>query len=343
MRRLDVIRAMNGKLHMRWFKLLLAATACFATTLAQAAGVQFITVPADIQGPKLTGAVWTPCAESAQEVKLRGVTAPGVMSCPIVGDSLALVVVSHGKAGWFGAYHDTAETLADAGFVVAAINHPGDNAFEASRTITSNAITRPNDIKRLIDFMLKAWPDASKLNPERIGFFGHSAGGYTGLVIAGGRPDLQRAADLCAKGLRPGSPPCEQYRNVDMPEQTPISDPRVKAVVIADPGNTIFFGPDDLKEVKVPIQLWSSALGGAGVTVESVANVDRKLPSKADYQIVPNARHWSFLAPCSPEQARAYPTACVDAPGFDRVTFHEHLHAGMIAFFSRYLVEGEKP
>jgi predicted dienelactone hydrolase len=177
-------------------------------------------------------------------------------------------------------------------------------AFEAGRTITSNAITRPTDIKRLIDFMLRAWPDASKLNPERIGFFGHSAGGYTGLVIAGGRPDLQRAADLCAKGLRPGSSPCEQYQNIDIPQRTPISDPRVKAVVIADPGSTIFFGPDDLKEVKVPIQLWSSALGGAGVTVESAANVDRKLPSKSDYHIVPNAGHWSFLAPRSPKQAR---------------------------------------
>jgi predicted dienelactone hydrolase len=175
-----------------------------------------------------------------------------------------------------------------------------------------------------------------------LAFFGHSAGGYTGLVIAGGRPDLQRAADLCAKGLRPGSSPCEQFRVADISDQTPISDPRVKAVVIADPGNTIFFGPDDLKEVKVPVQLWSSALGGAGVTVESVANVNRKL-LKADYQVVPNAGHWSFLAPCSRDQAQAYPRACVDAPGFDRVAFHKHLHAEMIAFFSRYLVEAERP
>jgi predicted dienelactone hydrolase len=120
------------------------------------------------------------------------------------------------------------------------------------------------------------------------------------------------------------------------------SDPRVKAVVIADPGSTFFFGPDDLREVKVPIQLWSSALGGAGVTVESGANVDRKLPSKSDYHIVPNAGHWSFLAPCSPEYAQANPRACVDAPGFDRVAFHKQLHAEMIGFFSRYLVEDEK-
>ena len=321
---------------MRFCKLFLAAIACFAAVPAQAAGVQLITVPADSRGPMLTGAVGTPCAAPAREVKLRSLRAPGVMNCPIVGDGLALVVISHGKSGWFGAYHDTAETLADAGFVVAAINHPGDNAFEASRTIASNAVTRPTDIKRLIDFMLDAWPDALKINRQHVGFFGHSAGGYTGLVIAGGRPDFQRAADLCAKGLQPGSPPCEQFRNIDLPEQAPISDPRVKAVVIADPGGTIFFGPDDLKEVKVPIQLWSSALGGAGVTVEFVANINRR-------HIVPSAGHWSFLAPCKPELAHATERACMDAPGFDRVAFHKSLHAEMIAFFSKYLVEGEKP
>jgi predicted dienelactone hydrolase len=295
--RVHPAEATRWKPNMRLCKLFLVAMACLAAAPVQAAGLRFITVPADSQGPMLTGAVWTPCAVPAQEVKLRGLRAPGVMNCPIVGDGLPLVVISHGKTGWFGAYHDTAETLADAGFVVAAVNHPGDNAFEASRTIASNAVTRPTDIKRLIDFMLEAWPDALKIKRQHVGFFGHSAGGYTGLVIAGGRPDLQRAAELCAKGLQPGSPPCEQFRNIDFPEQAPISDPRVKAVVIADPGGTIFFGPDDLKEVKVPIQLWSSALGGAGVTVESGANVNRKLPLQSDYHIVPNAGHWSFLAP----------------------------------------------
>lgn len=40
------------------------------------------------------------------------------------GDKLPLVVVSHGRGGDSVGLHDTAEALADAGFVVAAINHP---------------------------------------------------------------------------------------------------------------------------------------------------------------------------------------------------------------------------
>jgi predicted dienelactone hydrolase len=46
-------------------------------------------------------------------------------------------------------------------------------------------IERPNDIKRLIDFMIGASPAASNIDPGRSGFFGFSRGGYTGLVLVG--------------------------------------------------------------------------------------------------------------------------------------------------------------
>jgi predicted dienelactone hydrolase len=86
--------------------------------------------------------------------------------------------------------------LAHAGFVVAAIHHPGDNYRDTSRAAgLSVFVERPTDIKRLIDFMLDASPAASNIDPEHIGFFGFSAGGYTGLVLIGANPDWARA--LC--------------------------------------------------------------------------------------------------------------------------------------------------
>jgi len=54
----------------------------------------------------------------------------------VTGAKLPLVVSSHGRGGWFGLHHDTAEALADAGFVVAAINHPGDNGNDSSQSET---------------------------------------------------------------------------------------------------------------------------------------------------------------------------------------------------------------
>jgi len=65
--------------------------------------------------------------------------------------------------------------------------------------------------------------------------------------------------------------------------------------------------------------------------------MDHGLPVKPDYHVVPNAGHWAFLAPCSPELTKAFPQSCVDLPGFDRVAFHKEFNADVRAFFQKYL------
>src|SRR6516225_11631278 len=100
------------------------------------AGFRFIEVPADADGPALDGAMWYPCCEPPVEIDLGEITANfeitmcGAKDAPISGDKLPLVVVSHGKGSHFVLHHDTAEMLADAGFIVAAINHPGDTVCD---------------------------------------------------------------------------------------------------------------------------------------------------------------------------------------------------------------------
>jgi predicted dienelactone hydrolase len=326
---------------MRPYRLALAAACCVAASMAQAAGFRFIDVPADGDGPALTGAVWSPCASPAQDIQLRRLTTPGLLDCPIAGERLPLVVVSHGRRGWFGGHHDTAETLADAGFVVAAIDHPGDNSLDGSRSSDLSVfVERPADIKRLIDFMLGAWPEATRIDRQRIGFFGFSRGGYTGLVAVGGNPDFRRALALCPEGSTIRL--CEQIRQNDGATQPVTHDPRIRAAVIVDP-LAIFFGPDSFTGVTVPVQLWASARGGDGVSPEMVEAVERTLPANSDYHVVAEAGHFAFLAPCPAEVAKAVPEICTDAPGFDRVAFHKELNAGALAFFRKHLVDAETP
>jgi len=176
--------------------LLAAFALCLTATIAQAAGFRLIEVPADADSPALSGAMWYPCSEPPGEIDLGVITLSGAKDCPISGDKLPLVVVSHGNLGAFFDHHDTAETLADAGFVVAAISHRGDNSPNfPDGADPSVMLERPTDIKRLIDFMVGASPAASNIDPKHIGFFGFSAGGYTGLVLIGADPDW--AAVLC--------------------------------------------------------------------------------------------------------------------------------------------------
>jgi predicted dienelactone hydrolase len=65
--------------------------------------------------------------------------------------------------------------------------------------------------------------------------------------------------------------------------------------------------------------------------------VDRSLPSKHEYHVVPNAGHFAFLAPCPPALAKEVPQICVDASGFDRVAFHKQFNADVLAFLRTHL------
>jgi len=58
-------------------------------------------------------------------------------------------------------------------------------------------VERPTDVKRLIDFMLAKSPVASKIDPERVGFYGWSLGGYSGLVLIGANPNWASASTFC--------------------------------------------------------------------------------------------------------------------------------------------------
>ena len=316
---------------MTLIRLFSSAALCVAASLSHAAGFAFIDVPADADGPALHGAVWTPCDKPAGPIVLDALVLQGTRDCAIAGAELPLVVVSHGTGGSALGHHDTDEALADAGFIVAAINHPGDNFRDLSRQQHLSAFaTRPVDLRRLVDFMLKTWPGHAKIDAGRVGVFGFSRGGYTGLVAARRVPDFSLRAGMCAGST---SPMCEDYRRGELPP--PARDPRVKAAVIVDPFSV--FDAKGLKDVTLPMQLWSSEYGGDGVAPESVAALRHDLPVAPDWHVATGAAHFAFLAPCSPAMADALPELCRDKPGFDRVAFHARFDAEVVAFFKAHL------
>ena len=309
---------------------------CLASP-AGAAGVQLLDSNAS-----LSGAIWYPCASEPKLLALGDLAVgadfglTGVKDCPVTGRKLPLIIFSHGRGGWFGGHHDTAEALADAGFIVAAINHPGDTANDSSRRNTLSVwASRPADMVRLLDFMLNDWKDREAVDPARIGFFGFSLGGYTGLVLAGGNPDTQRVAARCTEktGI------CEELHNGaalgDLPH-----DARIKAAVLADAAVTGAFTQESLAGIKIPLQIWRSELGGYGVDAGGTARVAGVLPGKPEIHIVP-AGHYAFLAPCSKQLATAVPRICTDdPPNFDRAAFHRDLNASVTAFFREHLDSG---
>jgi predicted dienelactone hydrolase len=329
---------------MRGFSFAFALILLLAACGTQAARIKRITIEAGPAGPEIAGAVWYPCVTPAQDAGCDNVALSGVKECPLIGDKLPLIVMSNGRMGRFGNHHDTAAALADAGFVVAAINHPKDNGRDHSGTDSLEVLAgRSGDIKRLIDFILGAWPDSAHVDGGRVGLFGFSMGGYTGLVVIGGNPDFRKGHPRCARSDLRVLPVCGQLESGQLPSEAPAHDPRVRAAVIIDPWPEFLLPADHLKSVSIPVQLWSSdpSLDADGLSGCCAAKIRERLPSTPEWHFVDNAKHFSFLTVCTAKEAQDEPRLCTDAPGFDRAAFHKQLHADMIAFFRKYLTKGQ--
>jgi predicted dienelactone hydrolase len=321
---------------MRRLRLVLAALLALLLPAppAFAIGFQLATVP-DPEDQPLDIGIWYPSDSPI------GVTPDALLHRPVArdghltGESLPLIVISHGSGGWLGGHADSAEALAEAGYVVAAPTHTADNYRDRSGYGTIRVLAgRPRQVKRTIDFMLGSWDGKTRIDASRIGIYGFSAGGYTALIAIGGVLDVTRIAVYCRQAA--AEPEClnRPQRQGTLESPPPgiwTHDLRIKAAVIADPGLGFLFDKPALAGVGVPVQLWSANLDEV-VSPRSTDIVRVSLPQPPDYHLVEGAGHYVYLPPCTDDVVY-----CKDRPGFDRAGFHRELNAAMIGFFGAAL------
>ena len=148
--------------------------------------------------------IWYPVAPGTTGTPARYALLPttytdsevAIADAPIVPDEkLPLLIYSHGSGGLNFISAFITEHLASQGFVVIAANHTGntaiDNFVNAMVSQDQNDMNRPADITAVIDGILarnadSADPLHNRIDPDRIGLFGHSYGGYTALATVGG-------------------------------------------------------------------------------------------------------------------------------------------------------------
>jgi len=288
---------------------------------------------ADKSGATIKLAIWYPSDTPVTVRDLGAFRQEVATGGRVRGAGLPLIVISHGTGGSAFTHYDTAIALADAGFVVAALTHPGDNYQDQSRAV--DILARPGHVSEVIDYMLESWPQRSALAPSRIGMFGHSSGGFTTLVSIGGKPNMALVAEHCkshpndyACGLVSRQPP-----DAHLPARALAYDARISAAVIAAPALGFTFDRAALRDVRIPIQLWRAEDDVILPHPWYDEAVRTALPVLPDYQVVAAAGHFDFLAPCSEKLARIAAPICTSKEGFDRVAFHQRFNSHIIAFF----------
>ncbi len=304
-------------------------------------GFETLTVP-DAAGVPVEIGVWYPTEAPASPHPLAGWTQVVAPDAPAAGGQHPLVVMSHGTGGWYAGHHDTAEALAHAGFVVAALTHPGDNYQDQSRA--ADVVARPRELAWLVGYMLEQWPMRASLDSGRVGAFGFSAGGFTTLVAIGGVPDLSSLGAHCQAhpayfdcGLIRRSGLSPQALTASPPPSVWIHDARIRAAVVAAPALGFTFSGGGLAGVTIPVQLWRAEDDHILPNPDYAQAVRLALPTPPDYHVVANADHFDFLAPCYAGMAKSLPMICASRAGFDRPAFHADFDNAVVAFFERTL------
>ena len=266
-----------------------------------------------------------------------------------------LLALSHGTGGSAEIMAWLASALAARGYIVAAVNHPGNNALEE---YTAEGFLlwweRARDLSVMIDHLLRDRTFGGRIDRTRLGAIGFSLGGYTGIEIAGGRTDPQRFLDFCRSPEAEGcaDPPefpklfarWQELQTTDPNFRRFVGqagrsyrDPRIRAVFAIAPALGPAFIPESLRGIRVPVAI----LAGADDPIVPVRSNAQRLASLipgATLSLVPGGvGHYTFLATCTPAGREAQPQLCRDAAGVDRERVHEQAVDEAARFFDAAL------
>jgi predicted dienelactone hydrolase len=267
-----------------------------------------------------------------------------------------LILLSHGTGGSANDLDWLASTLAANGYIVAGVNHPGNNALEP---LTREGFMlwweRATDVSEVLDAVLSDPVFGARIDRGRIGAGGFSLGGYTVLELAGARTNLEAFRSFCRSSVADAiCHPAEMSRvaadtgrpvpaAMSLETQASIAkagasyrDKRIKAVFAIAPALGEAFDSTSFVDVEIPVSL---AAGTADVTAPPDTNIHRiaRLLRAPNVAMVQGASHNTFLDNCVPQVVDQLATVCTDDPGVDRDAIHEQTAHRILDFFDQAL------
>lgn len=264
-----------------------------------------------------------------------------------------LVLLSHGSTSvnlslaWLGAY------LAEHGFIAVAVNHHGNTGAEGQ--LLSQGFMAPweraGDLSALLDRMLADQKFGSHIDKSRVYAAGHSAGGATVIMLAGGQFSSDEMGKFCnSKAADAGCGSRElieksiaeiaELRNHDPAVQASLArgahsyrDERIRAVVAMAPAVGPGFTEAALRVIKTPVFIVTAKDDGVTPPPTNSLRFARFIPDARLLTVPANANHFTFGSECTDEGRRAL-EPCRDGEGLDRTQVHELIAERVLKFFS---------
>jgi predicted dienelactone hydrolase len=263
-----------------------------------------------------------------------------------------VILFSHGYGGsarmmgWF------TTSLARAGFVVVAVDHPGNNS--ADKKTPAGAMLfwdRPDDLKVALAAARADADIGAHIDMRRVGVAGYATGGFAALAAAGAQVDFDRWVSFC-RG-RPTDGTCgpqlefpltldDGLKALDAPDlaaevahaRDDHTIPEVRAAFAIAPAIVQSLTPQSLGRLRSPVSI---VLGDSDDVIPANTNggaAARAIPG-AVLKVLPGIGHYDFLSTCSPAALASVPECQGIKTPQDRA--HEPTLQAAFRFFAQHL------
>ncbi|ARV63275.1 dienelactone hydrolase [Nostocales cyanobacterium HT-58-2] len=260
-----------------------------------------------------------------------------------------VIVISHGVAEDRETFAYVAQHLASHGFAVAVLEHPGSDAKKFEQYFAgltgspqpTEFINRPLDVKFVLDELQRLSENnptlKGQLNLQQVGAIGHSLGGYTVLALAGATINFEQIRKDCASNSSLNLSVFLQCRAAELqPNNYPLPDPRIKAVMALNPLNSIILGQKGLSQIQVPVMLVAGTQDIFTPAVPEQILPFTWLQTQNKYlALIENGTHFSAADKISPERkVLPVPSSLI---GPDPAIAQSYVNALSLAFFQTHL------
>jgi predicted dienelactone hydrolase len=252
-----------------------------------------------------------------------------------------LVVISHGNWGTRFSQGWMARQLVLAGYVVITPSHPGTMNDDRTMAGALRLWDRSQDVRRVLDHVLADPQWAALIDSNRIGFLGHSFGGWTGVSLAGGRYDHAAQVAAC-QAQSPRDMYCAGMTTEDLSgislagSEADYRDARIKAMYLVATGPGRGMTMTSLKQISVPIVFDTARLDDVLAAADNSTWLAAHIPGATE--VMREVGHFSYVPLCRPLIGKvAASLICTDPPGVDRAKVHLAVATQATAFFDQQL------
>ena len=299
-------------------------------------GLKRLTLRDPVAGGAMTGFVMYPTAAQPRSLAIGDFNTIAAEDAAPAPGRFPLLIFSHGMSSLPETYLWLFEGLSARGFVVAGVAHPRDNRNDKSGSFgDAELVERTRHVRALIDGVTSDALLGSSIDAEKIGIVGHSAGGYTALLSAGGRPDFaQFVGGRCRRA--PAQPP-DWPRFTHDPAALPVADRRIRAAAAMAPGFGCLFDKDSISAIHVPVRFYQADDDDVLQSGFNATAFAALFTPPAEVVRIANAGHFIFINTCPFIMSLLAREVCRDPSGTNRDAVHQRLVDDIARFFTQSL------